>query len=323
MSSSDSSFTHLFFICKVSDFYMHLGCLSLNFPTDHHFYYCLPENLYLMMIVECKYCGSSLTIKYGKSHGKRQTYLCKSCGRRFVFACKYCGSVNIVRRGYRSNKSGKVQRFQCRDCGRQFVFTRNRLESQLIALCIKLHSKGFSYRKIADYLKQFHDIEISHVTIFKWIEKLKVGKLDVSIPPDILDSLALLIFKYGYKRVSEFLEYADQIIRFVEVAGGFDRLIAIVSEVYLIDRVYEFVVDKLMCKGKVSIVEIMEYAYNQDITRLDYRHYRRIKKIVERSKIFLKRVQRVFGRKLNREIINGEVYYVLDTKGKNGRNVIW
>jgi len=42
---------------------------------------------------------------------------------------------------------------------------------KLICLVLDLYFKGVSLRKIADHLKQFYELKLSHVSILRWIEK--------------------------------------------------------------------------------------------------------------------------------------------------------
>jgi putative transposase len=92
-----------------------------------------------------------------------------------VLVCKFCGSENIVRRGFRSTQRGKVQRFYCKDCKRKFVvnegFEKMKATPQTVTIALDLYFKGISMRSIVDHLKQFYNVEVSHVAIYKWITK--------------------------------------------------------------------------------------------------------------------------------------------------------
>jgi putative transposase len=85
----------------------------------------------------CKFCGSSETIKYGKSSDK-QNYFCKSCSRKFVL-----------------NKG----------------FEGLWYDPRIVATTLDLYFKGVSLRKIADHLKQFYSMDIDHSTVYRWITK--------------------------------------------------------------------------------------------------------------------------------------------------------
>jgi transposase-like protein len=92
-----------------------------------------------------------------------------------VLVCKFCGSENIVKRGYRKTERGKVQRFFCNDCKRKFIvdegFERMKATPETVTVALDLYFKGISMRAIVDHLKQFYNVEVSHVAIYKWIRK--------------------------------------------------------------------------------------------------------------------------------------------------------
>jgi transposase-like protein len=82
----------------------------------------------------------------------------------------------VIKKGFRKRKSGKVHRYECKECGRKFVlhesgFHKMKNKPKIITLALDLYFKGVSLRKIKDHLKQFHGVEVSHMAIYKWIEK--------------------------------------------------------------------------------------------------------------------------------------------------------
>jgi len=89
--------------------------------------------------------------------------------------CKFCGSENVVKRGYRSTQRGKIQRFFCKDCEKKFIvdegFEKMKATPETVTVALDLYFKGISMRAIVDHLKQFYDVEVSHVAIYKWIRK--------------------------------------------------------------------------------------------------------------------------------------------------------
>jgi transposase-like protein len=89
--------------------------------------------------------------------------------------CPSCGSLELVKDGLRKNKSGIIQRFSCKSCGHRFVinygFQKMKNNPKVITLAMDLFFKGISYRKIVDHLQQFYGLEISHVTLIKWVRK--------------------------------------------------------------------------------------------------------------------------------------------------------
>ena len=68
----------------------------------------------------------------------------------------------------------KKQNYMCKDCGRKFVdnqyFENLKVNPKIICLTLDLYFKGVSLRKISNHLKQFHNIDVYHTTILRWIE---------------------------------------------------------------------------------------------------------------------------------------------------------
>lgn len=89
--------------------------------------------------------------------------------------CHKCKSVNIIKYGIRHNKCGDIQRYRCKECNYKFIvnigFERNRANPKAVTVALDLYFKGVSLRKVCDHLKQFHDVEVTHVTIIKWMRK--------------------------------------------------------------------------------------------------------------------------------------------------------
>jgi transposase-like protein len=89
--------------------------------------------------------------------------------------CRKCKSDNVIKYGIRHNKCGDIQRYRCKECNYKFIinigFERNRANPKTVTVAIDLFFKNMSLRKICDHLKQFHDVEVTHVTIIKWIRK--------------------------------------------------------------------------------------------------------------------------------------------------------
>jgi transposase-like protein len=63
----------------------------------------------------------------------------------------------------------------CKECGRKFVdnlyFERLKGDPKIICLTLDLYFKGVSLRKISDHLKQFYNLDITYVTVFRWIDR--------------------------------------------------------------------------------------------------------------------------------------------------------
>lgn len=88
--------------------------------------------------------------------------------------CSYCKSINVVKDGYRDTKIGRRQRYLCNACKRKFVIDPikgRKATAKIITLCMDLYYTGLSYRKIADTIYQFYDIDLHHETIRRWINK--------------------------------------------------------------------------------------------------------------------------------------------------------
>ena len=88
-----------------------------------------------------------------------------------VTCCKFCNSPNIIKYG---KKNGK-QNYLCKDCKRNFVnnvdFENMKYDPKIIALTLDLYFRGLSLRKISQHLKEFYDLNVTHMIIYNWIEK--------------------------------------------------------------------------------------------------------------------------------------------------------
>jgi len=104
-----------------------------------------------------------------------------------VASCKFCNSLEIIKYG---KKSGK-QVYKCKSCNRKFVdnidFENTKYNPKIIALTLDLYFRGLSLRKVSQHLKQFYDLEVSYMTVHRWIEKY-IGIMNEyvnTIQPDI------------------------------------------------------------------------------------------------------------------------------------------
>ena len=89
-----------------------------------------------------------------------------------LIECIYCGSPDVIWMGKRKTQCGERQRYQCKMCNRKFVadpIKGYKATAKLITLSMDLYFKGLSYRKIADTLFQFYNLEVHHETIRRWI----------------------------------------------------------------------------------------------------------------------------------------------------------
>jgi len=102
--------------------------------------------------------------------------------------CKYCDSTKIV-------KNGKVkgeQQYLCKVCGHQFIegsdFPKMRTESRIISTSIDLYFEGLSVRKVQTQIAKIFGVEVSQVTIWKWIMKYSslVSDFVVTLTPKLI-----------------------------------------------------------------------------------------------------------------------------------------
>ncbi len=100
--------------------------------------------------------------------------------------CDACQSPEIILRGVRHNRSGDIQRYLCKVCGRRFVgregFAKRRTDPTNIARALDLYFRGMSIRKVREHLEQVERLNVSHMTVFRWIvhySKLAAEWMDV------------------------------------------------------------------------------------------------------------------------------------------------
>lgn len=89
--------------------------------------------------------------------------------------CEQCNSYNVVKNGKRHNKSGTINRYLCKDCNHRFTdnqgFQKKRADPEKIALALDLFYRGLSVRKVAEHFQQVHNLNVSHMTVYRWIEQ--------------------------------------------------------------------------------------------------------------------------------------------------------
>jgi transposase-like protein len=90
--------------------------------------------------------------------------------------CPKCKLADtIVKDGKRLNKSGAIQKYFCRTCNYRFIlnigFERSKKNPRIITLAIDLYFKGVSLRKVADHIKQFHNVKVDHTSVLDWIHR--------------------------------------------------------------------------------------------------------------------------------------------------------
>jgi transposase-like protein len=89
--------------------------------------------------------------------------------------CPRCGSTNIIKRGYRYNKSGKKKKRQCKDCGTWFTpddgFLKMRFKKEHIVEAISLYESGLSLAKVKNHMWQHHGVKVCEKSVLNWVRK--------------------------------------------------------------------------------------------------------------------------------------------------------
>jgi transposase-like protein len=91
-----------------------------------------------------------------------------------VHVCQFCHSDKIVKNALRHNKYGDIQRYLCKSCNKRFSinlgFEKMRASPKTITGAMQLYFTGESLRNVQKFL-QLQGVEVSHVTIYRWIDK--------------------------------------------------------------------------------------------------------------------------------------------------------
>ncbi len=102
--------------------------------------------------------------------------------------CKFCDSGNIIKKGFKKNKSGKLQKFKCNDCKRGFTtnfgFEKKQFDESIITQTMQIYYSKMSVRRIADHFEMI-GIDVSYKTIYNWISqysKMTSKYLDGIVP---------------------------------------------------------------------------------------------------------------------------------------------
>lgn len=90
--------------------------------------------------------------------------------------CPKCRlSDNVVRDGKRQNKSGAIQKYLCRSCNFRFIsnagFEHSKKNPRIITLALDLYFKGISLRKVADHVKQYHNVKVNGSSVLRWVQR--------------------------------------------------------------------------------------------------------------------------------------------------------
>jgi len=85
--------------------------------------------------------------------------------------CKHCQSSDF----YKYGKKNGTQIYKCKSCNRKFVnnidFENMKYSPKVVALTLDLYFRGLSLRKISSHLKEFYNLDVTHMSIYNWIEK--------------------------------------------------------------------------------------------------------------------------------------------------------
>lgn len=97
--------------------------------------------------------------------------------------CPYCASLKLLKDGTRKTFFGKKQKWLCQTCGKRFVnnpLPKIKGNEDTIITAIDLYMKGVSYRGIADSIKQFYGLKVTHPTIMSWVNTF-MGKINAYV----------------------------------------------------------------------------------------------------------------------------------------------
>ena len=87
--------------------------------------------------------------------------------------CPYCRGRAVLR-GFRHNSSGKKQLFLCRSCGRKFTqddgYLRMRFSPKDIKEAVYLYGKGYSSAEVRKRLER-NGVRVSRWTVLKWAKR--------------------------------------------------------------------------------------------------------------------------------------------------------
>lgn len=85
--------------------------------------------------------------------------------------CKLCKSRRTRKFGFYRG----LQCYYCNICGHKFIangkFARMRVKSDAIIMAIDLYYQGASLRKVQRFLRNYYDVKVSQVSVWRWIIK--------------------------------------------------------------------------------------------------------------------------------------------------------
>ena len=106
--------------------------------------------------------------------------------------CPFCQSDKFIKYGQRKTQFKQKQRYLCKSCDGRFVegiIKGIRGDEKTVLMAMHLYYSGYSLRKIQDFFSQFHGLEITYVSLHRWIKKYqkimieKVRKMHPEVSP--------------------------------------------------------------------------------------------------------------------------------------------
>ena len=89
--------------------------------------------------------------------------------------CPNCRNSDVVKVGFRKNKSGKKQKYRCNDCSKYFViddgFKGAHFTPEIITRAIHEYSDCASLSKTQNHLYQHDSVKVSDVSILRWVRR--------------------------------------------------------------------------------------------------------------------------------------------------------
>ena len=86
-----------------------------------------------------------------------------------MVTCIFCkSSKDIVRAGFRYNKSGKKQRYKCNNCKERFVpndgFWKMKHKPEIIAEACSCRKRGMPYNEVSKHFREYDKADICTAT---------------------------------------------------------------------------------------------------------------------------------------------------------------
>lgn len=100
--------------------------------------------------------------------------------------CLFCKtSGNLVKAGFRYNKSGKKQRYLCNTCKRLFVpndgFWKMKNKAEIVAEACSCRKRGMSYKEVSKHFKEYNRAGVCPSTVYNWVKKYGAALRDFNM----------------------------------------------------------------------------------------------------------------------------------------------